>query len=330
MMDFDEILERFKNRRSRISSETTANIYLREIRNWRQWLTEERDKGLWNAETVDLRVRMESMTDAGKAPSTITKQVSAVSKFYQDCEKMAKKYDMPDVQENPYGGLDSEDKQLLRGDTKKKEAMKESGGDEYPYLEPDKISQLVDNVPSPRLRNELIIKLLYNCGFRRGELAKTKIEHIDREDRSIFIPPRKSPESRTVAYKEDYLGFQLDQWLDYGGRDSMTYAEESEYLFPTNNSEHISGVAMNRMVRKAAKNAGLQEVIDEYVDGREIHKVTAHTLRHSFAMRAINSGIDIKTLQTLLGHEELDTTLIYLDQAKDEAKENSRAFQPLG
>ncbi|SDF89570.1 integrase/recombinase XerD [Halorubrum xinjiangense] len=329
-MDFDEILERFKNRRSRISSETTANIYLREIRNWRQWLTEERDKGLWNAETVDLRVRMESMTDAGKAPSTITKQVSAVSKFYQDCEKMAKKYDMPDVQENPYGGLDSEDKQLLRGDTKKKEAMKESGGDEYPYLEPDKISQLVDNVPSPRLRNELIIKLLYNCGFRRGELAKTKIEHIDREDRSIFIPPRKSPESRTVAYKEDYLGFQLDQWLDYGGRDSMTYAEESEYLFPTNNSEHISGVAMNRMVRKAAKNAGLQEVIDEYVDGREIHKVTAHTLRHSFAMRAINSGIDIKTLQTLLGHEELDTTLIYLDQAKDEAKENSRAFQPLG
>ncbi|SNR58138.1 integrase/recombinase XerD [Halorubrum ezzemoulense] len=329
-MDFDEILEQFKNRRSRISSETTANIYLREIRNWRQWLTEERDKGLWNAETVDLRVRMESMTDAGKAPSTITKQVSAVSKFYQDCEKMAKKYDMPDVQENPYAGLDSEDKQLLRGDTKKKEAMKESGGDEYPYLEPDKISQLVDNVPSPRLRNELIIKLLYNCGFRRGELAKTKIDHIDREDRSIFIPPRKSPESRTVAYKEDYLGFQLDQWLDYGGRDSMTYAEESEYLFPTNNGEHISGNAMNRMVRKAAENAGFQEVIDEYVDGRKVHKVTAHTLRHSFAMRAINSGIDIKTLQTLLGHEELDTTLIYLDQAKDEAKENSRAFQPLG
>lgn len=327
-MDFDEILEQFENRRSRISSETTANIYLREIRNWRQWLTEERDKGLWNAETVDLRVRMESMTDAGKAPSTITKQVSAVSKFYQDCEKMAKKYDMPEVQENPYEGLDSEDKQLLRGDTKKKEAMKESGGDEYPYLEPEKIKQLVGNVPSPRLRNELIIKLLYNCGFRRGELAKTKIEHIDREDRSIFIPPRKSPESRTVAYKEDYLGFQLDQWLDYGGRDSMTYAEESKYLFPTNSSEHISGKAMNRMVRKAAENAGFQEVIDEYVDGREVHKVTAHTLRHSFAMRAINSGIDIKTLQTLLGHEELDTTLIYLDQAKDEAKENSRAFQP--
>ncbi|MGQ3328614.1 tyrosine-type recombinase/integrase [Halorubrum sp. FL23] len=330
MMEFDEILEQFEKRRSRNSSERTVDIYSREICNWREWLTEKRNKGLWEVETMDLRVRIESMSDAGKAPSTITKQVSAISKFYQDCEKIAERYDMPEVPENPRDGLDSEDKQLLRGDTKKKEAMKESGGDEYPYLEPEKVSQLVDNVPSPRLRNELIIKLLFNCGFRRGELAKAKIEHIDREDRSILIPPRKSPESRNVAYDEGYLGFQLDQWLDYGGRDSMTYAEESEYLFPTNSGEHISGVAMNRMVRKAAKSAGLQEVIDEYVDGREMHKVTAHTLRHSFAMQSINSGIDIKTLQTLLGHEELDTTLIYLDQAKDEAKENSRAFQPRG
>jgi integrase/recombinase XerD len=328
MMDFDEILEQFQKRRSRSSSEATVDIYSREIRNWRRWLTEERNKGLWEVETMDLRVRMESMSDAGKAPSTITKQVSAISKFYQDCQKMAERYDMPDVPKNPHDGLDSEDKQLLRGDTKKKEAMKENGGDEYLYLEPDEIEQLVANVPSPRLRNELIVRLLYNCGLRRGELAKAKTKHIDREDRSIFIPPRKSPESRTIAYKEDYVGFHLDQWLDHGGRDSMTYADESDYLFPTNSSEHISGVAMNRMVRKAARNAGLQEVIDEYVDGREIHKVTAHTLRHSFAMRAINSGIDIKTLQTLLGHEELDTTLIYLDQAKDEAKENSRAFQP--
>ena len=328
MMDFDEILNQFEKRRGRNSSQSTVDIYSRQIQNWKQWLTESRDKGLWEVEPMDLRVRIESMSDIGKAPSTITKQVSAVSKFYQDCMKMAERFDMPDVPQNPYEGLDSEDKQLLRGDTKKKEAMKNGDGDEYPYLEPEKISQLVENVPSPRLRNELIIKLLYNCGFRRGELAKTKIEHIDREDRSIYIPPRKSPDWRNVAYDEDYLGFQLDQWLDYGGRDSMTYADDSDYLFPTNSGEHISGVAMNRMVRKAAKSAGLQEVIGEYVDGREIHKVTAHTLRHSYAMRAINSGIDIKTLQTLLGHEELDTTLIYLDQAKDEAKENSRAFQP--
>jgi len=330
MMEFGEILEQFEKRRSRNSSEATVGIYSRQIRDWRRWLADCRNKDLWKAETMDLRVRIESMSDAGKAPSTITKQVSAVSKFYQDCKKMAERFDMPDVPNNPYEGLDSEDKRLLRGDTKKKEAMEDSEGDEYPYLEPEKISRLVENVPSPRLRNELIIKLLYNCGFRRGELAKAKIEHIDREDRSIYIPPRKSPDWRNVAYDEDYLGFQLDQWLDYGGRDSMTYAEESEYLFPTNSGEHISGVAMNRMVRKAAKSAGLQEVIDEYVDGRKMHKVTAHTLRHSFAMQSINSGIDIKTLQTLLGHEELDTTLIYLDQAKDEAKENSRAFQPTG
>jgi len=328
-MDFDTVLSRYRKRRSRKSAESTVDRYVRHIRNWRDWLTDARGKQIWDAESIDLLIFIEELTDEDMAATTISQRVSAISKFYQDMEKIAEMDgDMPDVPENPYDGLDDEDKSLLRGDTKKKKAQQKTNGDEYPYLEPEKIAKLVENVPAPRLRNELLIKLLFNCGFRRGELAKTKIENVDREDRSIFIPPRKSPEWRTVAYNEDYLGFQLDQWLDFGGRDSMTYADESEYLFPTNDSEHISGAYISQMIKETARKAGLQEVIAEYSDGRKQHKVTAHTLRHSFAMQAINSGIDVKTLQTLLGHEELDTTLIYLDQAKDEAKESSRAFRP--
>jgi integrase/recombinase XerD len=85
---------------------------------------------------------------------------------------------------------------------------------------------------------------------------------------------------------------------------------------------------INTIVKQAAENAGLQETINEYSDGRAIHKVTAHTLRHSFAMAQLNAGTDIRSLQTLLGHDELDTTLIYLQQSKEEAKEASRAFKP--
>lgn len=327
-MDFDELLGKFESRRKRSSADSTVQRYVRHVRNWREWLTDARGKQIWDADSVDLLVFIEELTDEGMAPTTISQRVSAISKFYQDLDKLSDRYEIPDVPENPYEGLDSEDKRLLRGDTKKKSGLEDTTQDEYPYLKPDEISKLVENVPAPRLRNELIIKLLFNCGFRRGELARCRLKHIDREDRSIFIPPRKSDNSRIVSYNEDYLGFQLTQWLDYGGRDSMTYADESDYLFPTNDSIHISGDYINQMVKQAAENAGLQETLSEYADGREIHKVTTHTLRHSFAMQSLNSGINVRTLQTLLGHDELDTTLIYLQQSKDDAKEESRQFNP--
>ncbi|WP_224333759.1 tyrosine-type recombinase/integrase [Haloprofundus halobius] len=329
-MDFEEVLPRFKRRRSRNSADSTVKRYVGHVRNWREWLIEARGKQIWDADSVDLLVFIEELTDEGMAPTTISQRVSAISKFYQDMDKLAERYEMPDVPSNPYDGLDDEDKRLLRGDTKKKEGLQGTTQDEYPYLKPDEVAQLIEEVPAPRLRNELIIKLLFNCGFRRGELANCKLENVDREDNSIFIPPRKTDNSRIVSYNEEYIGFQLSQWLDYGGRESMTYAAESDYLFPTNDSIHISGEYLNQMVKETAERAGLQETISEYSDGRRIHKVTAHTLRHSFAMQAISSGIDIRSLQTLLGHDELDTTLIYLQQSKNDAKEKSRLFQPTG
>lgn len=332
-MDFEEILSEFeKERLGAESSQSTVDRYTRHVRNWREWLTENRGKSLWNVDNIDLRVFIKELDNEGMAPSTISQRVSAISKFYQDCDTIVEEVGdvetLPDIPENPYDNLKKKYKSRLRGDTKKKEALKDTEGDEYPYLEEDKIQELIKNVPAPRLRNELIIMLLFNCGFRRGELANAKVENIDRKDRSIYIPPRKSSEYRSVSYHEKYLGFHLDQWLDFGGRESMTYADESEYLFPTNDSLHISGDYINQMVKEAARNAGLQEVTAEYSDGRQQHKITAHTLRHSFAMAQLDAGTDVRTLQTLLGHDELDTTLIYLQQSKDEAKEKSRQFHP--
>ncbi|WP_170845379.1 tyrosine-type recombinase/integrase [Halorientalis persicus] len=330
-MEFDEILERFKKRRMGPgeAAESTADRYVRHVRNWRNWLAKNGNKTVWEAEYDDLRLFAEELVYQDMAPTTISQRVSAISKFYQDAKKFPDYLDIPEVPENPYDGFDKDDKKLLRGDTKKKTGLKDSEKDEYPYLESEEVEKLVENVPAPRLRNELIIKLLYHIGFRRGELAKAKIKHIDRTDRSVYIPPRKSPEGRHIAYKQDYLGFQLDRWIDHD-RDSMTYASESDYLFPTNNNEHISADYIGKVVKKAAENAGLQETIAEYSDGRKLHKVTAHTLRHSYAMRTLKTAedVDIRTLQSLLGHEELDTTLIYLQQSKEEAKEASRGFVP--
>lgn len=325
-MDFERILTEFKKRRTSDigeSTESTADKYISHVRRWRTWLSEERNKTLWQAETSDLRLFVEDLIFDDKAPSTVNQRVSAISKFYQDCGKIADRYDeMPDIPVNPYDGFDKEDRKMLYGDTKKEKALEKSDGNKYPYIEPKEVKKIINNVPAPRLRNELIIRLMFDCGFRRGELVKAKLKHLS-EDDTIRIPPRKS-DGRIVGFRED-TALLLDRWLNHGGRESMTYAPESEYIFPTNDSEHMSGYTLNRMVRIAAENAGIQETAGTYSNGNEQNKITSHTLRHSFAMDKLKK-VDVVTLQKLMGHSELDTTMIYVNMSDEEAKEKSKQF----
>lgn len=323
-MDFEKLLEAFKRRLITFVEleESTADRYVRHIRRWNEYLTAE-NKTLWEAETADLRIFAQEMMMDDMAPTTVGQRVSAISKFYQACDKMAHRYDdMGDVPENPYNGFDGEDRNMLTGDTKKQKSLEESEGDKYTYLESDEIKELINNVSAPELRNELVIRMMFDCGFRRGEMAHAKIEHIN-SDNTIRIPPRKS-EGRIVAFRED-TSILLNRWLNHGGRESMTYAGESDYIFPTNEGEHISTSTINRIVKIAAENAGIQETAAKYSNGRNQHKITSHTLRHSFAMDKLKK-VDIEMLQKLLGHTDIETTMVYVNMSDEAGREASKQF----
>lgn len=325
-MDFERILTQFKKRRTSDigdnTAESTVDRYITHIRTWKDWLSEERSKTLWQVEKTDLRLFAEDLIFDDMASSTVGQRVAAISIFYQDCNKMADRHEMPDVPANPFDEFDKQDKKLLSGDTKKQKSLENPSGDKYPYIEPKDVKELINNVPAPRLRNELVIRLMFDCGFRRGEMAHAKVEHVN-EDNTITIPPRKS-EGRIVGFREN-TALLLDRWLNQGGRESMTFAPDSEYLFPTNDGEHISGQTINYIVKQAAENAEIQETTATYSDGREQHKITSHTLRHSFAMDKLKK-VDVVTLQKLMGHAELDNTMIYVNMSDEEAKEKSKQF----
>lgn len=314
------------------NTEGTANRYLLEVSAFEDWLEANRGKGLLEADTSDLRVHLEEMatpTDdrTEYAPTTITRRRSGVSQFYQLAQEVSEDYEVDiDVPENPSEELDQT---WNLGDTKKSEGIDSEEG--IYYLTPDEIKELERAVPAPKLRNQLLVRLLFNTGLRRGELASVTMDALDREERTIRIPAMKSPEPRTVTYSEQYVGFLLSRWIDEGYREATRYARTkgSDYLFPTDESEHISGDYIGQMVKRAAKDAGLQKVVATYSDGRQIHKVTAHTLRHSYAVQAVNSGIDVRSLQRLLGHEDLETTMIYLRIAEQDYIDESRKFKPL-
>lgn len=75
----------------------------------------------------------------------------------------------------------------------------------------------------------------------------------------------------------------MDVWLDER-RPAVYYADESENLFPTSHSENITRQTVEEVVREAADRAELQEVYGRNADGHELHTVTLHVLRYSFAM----------------------------------------------
>jgi integrase/recombinase XerD len=316
---------------SKGNTEGTAERYLQQVSTFEDWLETNRGMGLLDAKTPDLRVHIEEMAvdtpdREAYADSTIVTRRSGVSKFFQLAQEIAEDYALDiSVPENPSEGLE---RSWATSDTKKSQGVDATEG--IYYLSPDEIRQLEQNVPAPRVRNALIIRLLFNTGLRRGELASISMEAIDRRERTIHIPALKSPEPRTVTYSENYVGLLLSEWLDDGLRQATYYAREkgSDCLFPTNESPHITGYQVNKIIKQSADNAGLQKVVATYADGRESHKVTAHTLRHSYAVKAIDSGIDIRTLQKLLGHEDLDTTMVYLKISEQDIIEESRNFKP--
>lgn len=345
-MDFGDVVDEFDRRRTAASSsgaETTGSRYARDIRNqWAPWLRDEHDLSPWRAETGHVADYLRYLKRENYADSTINLRLSSVSLFYQELWKMYTEpgYGLPDAvgrwyelkdfdgieDANPVSGIDRGDFGLQGTSTTKKSIGLE-GRDEVPYLVPDEVQDLEDNVPAPRTRNVLIIRLLFTTGMRRTEIAELRLDGIDRGERIIDVPVVKSDTGRRVTYPAS-VDTLLTDWLDRGGRDAVPTSRDSQYLFPTQRRHHISPKRINSIVKESAEKAGLQEELIEYSDGRTLSKITTHTLRHSYGVQAVKSDIDIRTIQKLMGHADIETTEIYLKIADEDLLDRSRRFDP--
>jgi len=148
------------------------------------------------------------------------------------------------------------------------------------------------------LRQVVIIKLLYDCGLRIGELVKLRASDFDKTDLTITIRNSKGNRTRVVFY-----GTQLQ-------RDLNQYAK-------------TIGLGKSSLFQsyKAPGNplslSGIQHIVKEIIRRSGINKrASSHTLRHTFAVHYLNRGGTIFALQLLLGHAHLSTTMSYLKYAK--------------
>ena len=158
-------------------------------------------------------------------------------------------------------------------------------------LSKDEVHKILSHVRSCRLKAVLV--LIYSCGLRISEATKLKVCDIDGNRFLLTARNTKGKRDRQVPIPKNTLEVLRSHWKNT--------KIKSEYLFPgLRGSITVSTEAVQYAFREALKQSGI------------IKKATVHTLRHSYATHLLDSGINLKMIQQLLGHKSIKTTLIYV------------------
>lgn len=164
-------------------------------------------------------------------------------------------------------------------------------------LSQEEVARLIDSAVLPFHR--VMLMTLYATGLRRAELAQLKVSDIDSGRMIIRVRGGKGRKDREVMLSPKLLEALREHWRRH---------KPKEWLFPGgrwhNSEKPITSKVAWHACQQAAKRAGLEK------------KVHPHTLRHCFATHLLEDGADLRTIQMLLGHRDLEETTVYLHVSK--------------
>ena len=174
-------------------------------------------------------------------------------------------------------------------------------------LTKEEIIKLIDSAKTEKSR--LMMSLMYALGLRVSELINLKVENLHFDEKIGYIRSAKGKKDRQFNIPLDMLN-ELQEIA------KKQKEQNQEYLFSGSKGK-LSSQNIQKIVRNTSKLAGIDK------------PVHCHTLRHSFATHLLENGIDIRIIQELLGHENLDTTQIYAHVSSKELKKVPSPFDSL-
>ncbi len=181
------------------------------------------------------------------------------------------------------------------------------------YLNLDESIELLDSVDGKNSsRDYCILTLFLNCGLRISELVGLNVTDVRGDQLRVLGKGNKE----RMLYLNEACQQALQDWITE--RSMLTLVDQKALFVTLQNRRRISRAAVHKLVKKHLLAAGLDS-----------SQYSAHKLRHTAATLMLQNGVDVRTLQEVLGHDNLNTTQIYTHVDSDDLRTAARA-KPLG
>ena len=246
----------------------------------------------------DVQTFIRDLSARGYAPTSISRKISALNDFFKFL--LSEK----EIDANPMINILSPKK----GRRLPKFLTRE---------EVDLMIEAAEHNPDARhKRTAAMLKLMYACGLRVSELVCLPLNCINFDRRQIIVKGKGSKE-RIVPVAEAALK-EILAYLPV--RESLLKGKEKPFLFPSSSAAggHITRDGFFKNLKNLAVLAGIPP-----------EKISPHVLRHSFATHLLNRDVDLRSLQKMLGHEDISTTEIYTHILSDELLQEVQNKHPL-
>lgn len=246
----------------------------------------------------DVQTFIRDLSARGYAPTSISRKISALNDFFKFL--LSEK----EIDANPMINI-----------------MSPKKGRRLPkFLTREEVDLMIEaaehNPDARHKRTAAMLKLMYACGLRVSELVCLPLNCINFDRRQIIVKGKGSKE-RIVPVAEAALK-EILAYLPV--RESLLEGKEKPFLFPstTAGGGHITRDGFFKNLKNLAVLAGIPP-----------EKISPHVLRHSFATHLLNRDVDLRSLQKMLGHEDISTTEIYTHILSDELLQEVQNKHPL-
>jgi len=260
-------------------SQNTLAAYRNDLNQLVAYIKEEKAKGILKPKSNDelLKRYLFNLSEKSYSSATIARKIASAKSFFKFMVDSGK------LSESPT--------QNLISPRVTKHRPKFLSSTEYQRLlaEPAKLS-------TPESKRDIImLELLYSTGLRASELTSLNVEDIDLERSCILCIHGSS--KRRIPF-DRHINQLLRNFLK-NDRLDLLFNEKEKALFLNRRGGRLTRQGFWQIVKNYASRAGLST------------KITPHTLRHSFAVRKLQSGADLQSIQQILGHAYISSTRIY-------------------
>ena len=265
-------------------SENTIENYERDLTRFSKYIKENK-KNYSNMDYGDVTDYLIYLKTIKLKSTSVNRNLSSVRSFYSYLVKTAY------LKYSPF--------KLISGPKKEKKLPN--------YLQYNEFEDLVSacDETSLGLRNRMILELLFATGIRVSEAVNIKLSDIDFKNCEIKICG-KGKKTRIVYFNRVCQKIMSEYVLN--ARKELVKDKKCEYLLVN----HLG----NKITRR-----GIADILDKLILKSSIkHKISPHTLRHTFATLMLNEGMDIREVEELLGHANLSTTSIYTHVSNEEMR----------